>query len=184
MFENVGGKIKTFSMIYGVLGVFSACIMGLYCMAERLLLQGLIVLVFGSLGAWFSSLLVYAFGHLVENSDYIKLSLSMLQAPRTFNEKIFHDDTNDRFMQSISSNNTNSVHTAPPTIDDKTMQNDQPQTTKNIPSPTLSVILNSHNECICPKCDASLSLSSNASVQQCPYCKTYFKIKSRKENPL
>ena len=73
MFENVGGKLKGIAKFFCILGIIGAVIGGFVVMAmdEDMAFIGLITMVVGSAGAWASSLLLYAFGQLVENSDII-----------------------------------------------------------------------------------------------------------------
>ena len=75
MFDNIGGKIKswaerifTIQVIVSIVG--GIIIFGLHVGLPALLLS-LLVIVIGVFSAWLSFLFLYAFGQLVENSDEI-----------------------------------------------------------------------------------------------------------------
>ncbi len=70
MFDNVGAKIKTLASIVAWLGIIGSVIIGTLIMisAEELAAMGLIIAVIGSVSSWLGSILVYAFGELVDNS--------------------------------------------------------------------------------------------------------------------
>ena len=75
MFDNIGGKIKswaerifTIQVIVSIVG--GIIIFGLHVGLPALLLS-LLVIVIGVFSAWLSFLFLYAFGQLVENSDII-----------------------------------------------------------------------------------------------------------------
>lgn len=70
MFSHIGGKIKTWAVILSILGIAASVIYG-GVVATKDVLAGVLIIVFGSLGSWVSSFLLYGFGQLVENSDKI-----------------------------------------------------------------------------------------------------------------
>lgn len=73
MFQNVGGKIKTVVKIFAWIEMVSAFFYGLILATsdEDTLGIGLLVMVCGPLAAWISSLFLYGFGELVENSTLL-----------------------------------------------------------------------------------------------------------------
>ena len=71
MYNNVGGILKRLAIFICVLGIIGSVISGFSTMAlgEELVGYGFLILLLGSLGSWLSSLSLYAFGSLVENSN-------------------------------------------------------------------------------------------------------------------
>lgn len=72
-YDNIGGKIKGLAkLIFAILAI-AAVITGFVLMAqdEDMILIGLLVVVFGPIVAWVSSLFLYGYGQLIENSDII-----------------------------------------------------------------------------------------------------------------
>lgn len=78
MFNNPGGKLKTYAKVLFWIGAITAIISGLsvgamvgniFDSAFAAILVGLIIIAIGILLAWLSVIAVYAFGVLVENSD-------------------------------------------------------------------------------------------------------------------
>lgn len=71
MFTNIGGKLKGVARAIAWGGIILSVILGLFTMAEDddLILSGLIFIIVGCLSSWISSLSLYGFGQLVENSD-------------------------------------------------------------------------------------------------------------------
>lgn len=70
MFANIGGKLKAIAKVMTYLGIATSAISGLIVMFTNFLL-GLIVICLGCLGSWIGSLGMYAFGHLIENTDML-----------------------------------------------------------------------------------------------------------------
>ena len=83
MFSNPGGKIKGLAAFLCALGIFASIIIGATMIGESIatsiydsgnytkLIWGVVIIVLGSIVSWCSSILVYGFGQLVENSDKI-----------------------------------------------------------------------------------------------------------------
>ena len=72
MFENVGGKLQVLAKINMVIGIIASIVGGIVVWVESWelgFLYFLLIAVFGSLGAYISSLFLYAFGELVSNSS-------------------------------------------------------------------------------------------------------------------
>ena len=83
MFDNIGGKIKTFAETVAYIGFFAFIIIGLIIMilgianeTFSLVIVGILVALIGFLYCWVSVFLLYGFGQLVENSDIIARTLS------------------------------------------------------------------------------------------------------------
>lgn len=71
MFNNVGGKIKIIAKITAWIGIIVCIIYGFVMLVsmEDMALIGLLIMTVGSLLSWISSLVLYGFGELVENSS-------------------------------------------------------------------------------------------------------------------
>ena len=73
MFNNVGAKLKATAKVIVWIGI-TVCIISGFVMlvsAEDAVLIGLLIMTVGSLLSWISSLLLYGFGELIENSQII-----------------------------------------------------------------------------------------------------------------
>lgn len=68
MFENIGSKIKTVAVTLTWLGIVMSVLTGLVIFLDGSM-EGLFIMIFGSLFSWLGSFLLYGFGQLVENSD-------------------------------------------------------------------------------------------------------------------
>ncbi len=80
MYENVGGKLKGLavaSMLVGI--ILSISIGGLFFENEDMIFIGIIIMIAGFLMSWISSLALYGFGQLVENSDKIAIGMRKKQ---------------------------------------------------------------------------------------------------------
>jgi hypothetical protein len=75
MFTNVGGKIKTFAQVTAILGILGSVIGGLSLTSLDGTL-GFLIIIAGSLIAWLTSLFLYGFGELVENTAKIESYLN------------------------------------------------------------------------------------------------------------
>ena len=78
MFSNAGEKIKTVSKAFFLIGLFLSIggwlvlmVMGIVYDSAAMMAQSLLVLLLGIFVSWFNSLLLYAFGCLIANSDTI-----------------------------------------------------------------------------------------------------------------
>ena len=70
MFNNIGSKLKTVAQVFAWLGIGASALIGIIVMAAyEAIFLGLIIIAFGCLGSWLSSLAMYGFGHLIENTD-------------------------------------------------------------------------------------------------------------------
>lgn len=72
MFENPGTKIKKISVVLFWLSIIAIVILALGSMSSDNVLGGLILLIFGPIVCYISTLYIVAFGELVENTAAIK----------------------------------------------------------------------------------------------------------------
>ena len=74
MFDNIGGKIKGVAKFITWLGIIASVISFLIIVSigeNELIGLGFILLVVGCIGSWLSSLMLYGFGQLIENTEII-----------------------------------------------------------------------------------------------------------------
>ena len=86
MFNNIGGKLKMVAEIFTVTGIIVSIIFGILMFAENFL-YGLLIMIAGSLISWLSSLVMYGFGHLIENTDKL-----LEQQKQDHEEQEIHED--------------------------------------------------------------------------------------------
>ncbi len=67
MFDNIGGKLKSVARIITVSGIIVSIVAGILTLRYNGL--GIVIALLGSLVSWASSIALYGFGQLVENSD-------------------------------------------------------------------------------------------------------------------
>ena len=74
---NVGKRIMGLATAICTLGIIAACVIGIYFMSlgEDFVITGLLIAVFGSLGAWISTWFMSAFGQLVDDTHVIREKL-------------------------------------------------------------------------------------------------------------
>lgn len=65
MFSNIGGKIRTLAKAICWLGIITAVIAGIVQLAAGATLTGLLTMIFGAIGSWLGSFILYGFGELV-----------------------------------------------------------------------------------------------------------------------
>lgn len=70
MFRNIGNKIKIAARIAALVEIIFCVVFGfvLLVSVESMALTGFLIMTVGSLISWLSSLILYGFGELVENS--------------------------------------------------------------------------------------------------------------------
>lgn len=74
MFDNIGGKIKGVAKIITWMGIITSVISFLIILStgdDKLIGFGFIILIVGCIVSWLSSLTLYGFGQLIENSEII-----------------------------------------------------------------------------------------------------------------
>jgi hypothetical protein len=71
MFDNIGSKLKAVAQVFAWLGIGASALIGLIVMFanEDTPVPGLLIIGLGCLGSWISSLGMYGFGQLIENTD-------------------------------------------------------------------------------------------------------------------
>ena len=71
MFNNVGGKIKTTSEVMAFIGIGGSILAGIYLLGLDEIFLGIILITVVPIIMWLSSLVLYGFGQLIENTDEI-----------------------------------------------------------------------------------------------------------------
>ncbi len=81
MFNNVGSKLQTMAKVFTWIGIACSAISGVAMMfgGGLMILSGLLTIALGSLCSWLSSLAMYGFGEMVENSN-IRTELAVKEA--------------------------------------------------------------------------------------------------------
>lgn len=85
IFKNVGSRIRGLAGIIFAIGVLASVIGGLYMLSESPI-KGIAVVVGGLIVSYLSTLGLFAFGVLIENSD-IRTDLAIQAALERENEK-------------------------------------------------------------------------------------------------
>ncbi len=83
MFDNIGGKIKGLAKFVTWVGILASVIVGIGMISistpyghRPSVPAGILTMVAGSLGAWVSSLVLYGFGELIEQTTKINQALT------------------------------------------------------------------------------------------------------------
>ena len=87
MFNNIGSKIKGYAEFTTWIGIIISVVIGAIILFTSSLVGGLVIALVGSLVSWISSIFLYGFGQLVENSDIIVKTIAPNHADSD-NEKI------------------------------------------------------------------------------------------------
>lgn len=90
MFRNIGAKIKGIAQFITWIGIIPTIV--LFCILAssgegRFVAIGFVILIIGVIISWLSSILLYAFGHLVENSDTIAENSTLNNTKQFASEK-------------------------------------------------------------------------------------------------
>lgn len=78
MFKNVGKKIQTVAKVIAYIGIALSLLLGIVLVVygarenEKLFYDGLTLLIVGPLTSWLSSLTMYGFGKLIEDTEAIR----------------------------------------------------------------------------------------------------------------
>lgn len=90
MYENVGGKIKGVAQTFTVIGIIISVLLFIVLMipageaaregSGTELIFPFVVLIIGCLFSWLSSLVLYGFGQLIENTDTIARNIEKIHA--------------------------------------------------------------------------------------------------------
>jgi hypothetical protein len=79
MFDNVGGKLKSIAVLSMLVGIAVSIAAGAAFLGnEDTVIIGLVIIAAGIVVSWISSLGVYGFGTLIENSDIVVSKLENL----------------------------------------------------------------------------------------------------------
>ena len=85
MFDNIGGKIKGLAKVLCWVGIIFSVISGIVTMVAGAnvrgaggvgIFGGLLTIAIGCVLSWIGSFFTYGFGQLIENTDFIRDSLS------------------------------------------------------------------------------------------------------------
>lgn len=79
MYQNIGEKIKFYAVGIAVLGIITCVSIGVALIMTEAAIGGLAVMVFGSLGAWAVSWILYGYGELIENVSDIAAELACIR---------------------------------------------------------------------------------------------------------
>lgn len=102
MFNNIGSKIKTVAQVVTWIGVIASVIGGMIMMVSLESPIGLLIMIGGPLLSWVSSLTLYGFGQLIENTD-------ILVGKRR--ESNTHENIANVFEKTEDSNNSTNLYT-------------------------------------------------------------------------
>ena len=98
MFENIGEKVKGLAVALFSIVIVIVVLVALYWLAEGELLACILTLVFGIGGVWVSSIMIYAFGELVDNSSK---TVSLLQDARYMQRYGINENSNDEYDEKL-----------------------------------------------------------------------------------
>ena len=126
MFENVGGKLKAIASVFTFIGITASAILGILAMVnEEEFFAGLFIIAAGSFLSWISSLGLYAFGELVENSTIIATKISRM-------ESYSHKTESSAMPKSIPTKTTTVYGNAQTTVNAKTCPHCGEKVTSNV----------------------------------------------------
>ena len=173
--NDIGSKIKITASILFFLEIIGSIIAAIVCFSDSLAGIGCALLFGGPLAAWLIFMMVYGFGQLVENSDYLRKS----------------QEKSGSIMNSGKSDRPKETEPKP------SKQQTAPKKTEPKPSKQQTAPKESHNEKIniekahdgsdedlavfdCPKCNSELTvlkgyLKENP-VITCPECNFEFDV--------
>ena len=118
MFKNIGDKIKTLAEVICILGIISSFVIGCILMAIDLdfFLKGILTIVLGSLASWIGSFVLYGFGQLVDDVNFLRFNAEN-KAIEEFERYIRKEQqensnhTNNFFINTPQQNNYNTKTT-------------------------------------------------------------------------
>ena len=77
MFNNIGEKLKGIASFVLVAGIIGSVVWGLIILSERKYLEGILIIICGSLSSWISSCVIYGIGDIASRtSEMYSLSKS------------------------------------------------------------------------------------------------------------
>lgn len=96
MFDNVGGKIKGVAQLVTWLGIIASVIGFMVLVGnEETIGLAFAVLIVGCIGAWLSSLVLYGFGQLIDNSNLIASKINS-EGAKSIDELISESDIQEK----------------------------------------------------------------------------------------
>ena len=108
MFDNIGGKIKVFSVIFFIVGIIGSIIGGIIMLVLSGVI-GLLLLIGGPISILIITLFAFRFGHLVENSEIQKTNtLTIVKLLKALEAKLATEP-----QQQTAPTPVRPVHTAP-----------------------------------------------------------------------
>ena len=75
MFNNIGDKIQIWAIVLTVMGMIGSIIYGALYMQVSVT-YGLLIMIFGCIGSWISSFLIYGFGEIIIKLNEISKTLA------------------------------------------------------------------------------------------------------------
>lgn len=107
MYRNIGGKIKTLSVVIALIGVIGSFIAGMVVLSQDAVGVGLCVILVGSLLSWIGSFALYGFGEMIENSaktaeNSARILNLMGGTPFTFDDEEEEDDVEEVYVSATA----------------------------------------------------------------------------------
>lgn len=195
MFDNIGGKIKGLAKFVTWVGIITSVIAGIamissgggyYRYENPMVLPGLAVIVFGSLGAWTGSFLLYGFGELIEQAISINSSLHIIKYAVQPKEVPAGSPKKDTFIPKERAQKTETAANAQPQETEKKPITPEPGRTDSINTRTdtssmsggkisdeenkVAIVDRSKSSIICPFCNVPQSSHRD----KCMVCSTKF----------
>ncbi len=169
MYENIGGKIKWLAKVMALIESVLGVILGIALLAIGENLLGIIIIIVSPIFTWISSWVLYGIGQAAENIEYLKYCMynimySITEKTPEKNDSVFYREKNTETVVARRE------EYAKKTSENISLQSEQ----------AIVVEVNGLNECICPKCQKSLSFDSMVGIKQCAHCKSYLKLVKKK----
>ena len=114
MFDNIGRMIKGLAIAVALIETIAFFIFGIVVTMESAI--GIVILIGGPIFSWISSMILYGFGELIENSLEIKNSVSEI---KKFASKIPYDGLNQAYPYQKPSKMAKRLIEEKPTITNK-----------------------------------------------------------------
>ncbi len=112
MFDNIGRKIKNIAIGVFVVEIISGISIGLSIGIKTEwdnAFWAIVVIISSPFAAWVSSVLLYGFGQLIENSDMLVVNSKKL-VDKTTNQTKISQNPVDRFLSKPNNSTDNSTH--------------------------------------------------------------------------
>ena len=154
MYNNVGGKIKALAMGICIIEAVALVITG-FVLMEEIGGTAILIVLLGPVVAWLSSLVLYAFGELVEDVHALRNkegTTEEAKAKRNAEEKAKRKAEEKARLQAAQAAWMENAEGA---------EDEQEE----------------YVDVFCPKCGEQLSFTKDKTVGTCPMCDTKFQIK-------